>query len=93
VASDAFSFITGSKDNDLFHGVVGVAWGDGFATLTGTASYNCSDQELLLSNVAQLMSLVPEGKRLELHTESEWLATEMGKMKGHEEADFSGDMS
>jgi hypothetical protein len=60
---------------------------------TRAVSCNGTKEELILSSVGRTMSLVPEGMMLELHTESEWLATEMEKMRGHVAADFAGEMS
>jgi hypothetical protein len=85
--------ISGGEGNHLVHGVVGIVWSDGIATLSRAANYNGTKEELVLAHVALLMGLVPEGEKLELHTESEWLATEMEKMREHEDADFGGDMS
>jgi hypothetical protein len=39
------------------------------------------------------MELVPDGGKLNLHTESPWLATEWEKMKGHAVANYSGGLS
>jgi hypothetical protein len=82
--------IARGEGNDLFHGVVGIMWSGDLITLTRAVSYNGTKEELILSSVAGMLSLVPEGRKLELHTESEWLVTEMEKMRGHVDAEFSG---
>jgi hypothetical protein len=48
---------------------------------------------MYLHHVTAMLSLVPDGGRLNLHTESLWLETEWDKMKGHAEAEFSGDLT
>jgi hypothetical protein len=85
--------IFGGEGNDLHHGVVGVVWSDGIATLTRSANYNCTKEELILAHVERVMSLVPEGETLVLHTESHWLASELEKFLGHARDNFSGDLS
>jgi hypothetical protein len=83
----------GGDGSDLFHGVVVIVWSDELAMLTRAANYNGTKEELILSSVAGMMSLVPEGRTLDLHTESQWLVTEMEKTRGHVAADFSGELS
>jgi hypothetical protein len=85
--------ITGREGYDLFHGVTGVVSSDEYVTLSRSVGYNCNDENMLLANAAAMMSLVPQGQLLALHTCSSWLATEFQKMIGHVECQFSGKMS
>jgi hypothetical protein len=85
--------MVGGDGSHMFHGVVGIVWSDELVTLTRAAGHNGVEEESIMSSVAGMMSLVPEGRMLELHTESEWLAAEMEKMRGHAAVDFSGDLS
>jgi hypothetical protein len=73
--------------------VWGVLWSDEFVTLTRAFNCNGTKEELILASVGGMLSLVPEGKMLDLHTESEWLVEEIEEMKGHIAAGFSGDIS
>jgi hypothetical protein len=65
--------------------VVGVVWSDD--------NNNGSKEWLYVSSVAAMLSLVPVGGTLEVHTESDWLADEFEKLKGHADEGFSGDLS
>jgi hypothetical protein len=48
---------------------------------------------MILASVLALMGMVPDGEKLELHTESGRLAGEWEKRKGHAAAEFSGDLT
>jgi hypothetical protein len=85
--------IQGKTGNDLLHGAVGVVWSDNCVTMTRAVARNGSKRDLLLANAAQMMSLVPLGRTLELHTCSNWLAGELAKMVGRVACHFSGELS
>jgi hypothetical protein len=85
--------ISGGDGNDPHDGVVGIMWSGDLVTLIRAVNYNGTKEEQILSSVAGMMSSVPEGRKLDLHTESEWLVAEMEKMRGHTDAEFSGDLS
>jgi hypothetical protein len=58
------------RGNELYHGVTAVIWSDECVTMSRAVDHRVSRRDLLVSNVAQMMTLSPEGRTLELRTSS-----------------------
>jgi hypothetical protein len=93
VDPDTGKTIAGKAGNELFHGITGVVWSEDHVTMTYSTDYNCSKKQLIVARLAAMVSLIPIGQVMELHTSSSWLNTEFGKLEGHVASEFSGYLS